>query len=136
MQCFCNFTTLKKPKKPAVLSGVGRPMNSKDKAQDSTRSERFHMETRNQIAAVAREFARTRDCYTYREIGKFALKTRFLNKIINICLGLACSPTKKPDCVRKSLKKSGFKYYKATYVHALGLCIISKKILFFKYHFR
>ena len=48
---------------------VGRPKKSEDKAENS-RSDRFHSEKKNHIASVAREFARAKNSYTYREIGR------------------------------------------------------------------
>ena len=39
---------------------------------------------------------------------------------MNLISGLSFNPPKKADTIRKSLKKSGFIYYKSRYVHHLS----------------
>ena len=61
--------------KPAKLLGKGRPQKSSDKS-DITRSDKFHAESKNEVAAVARWYARNYNSYTYEQIGKCSALTK------------------------------------------------------------
>ena len=83
--------------RPAVLYGQGRPRNAQD-LNEVSRSDRFHQEKRQHICEVADRLARNQETVTYADIGR------------------NCDPPVKPDAVRKSLKKSGYKFYRSRYL--------------------
>ena len=83
--------------RPAVLYGQGRPVNARD-FNPISRSDRFHMEKRLHVCEVANRLAQVQNTVTYADIGR------------------NCNPPMRPDAVRKSLKTSGYKFYRSRFL--------------------